>query len=83
MSASKLTAGEKNIQGFTAWTATMTDADYRQMIFRGSLNWSDIAKGFHDVAPDDVAQTCTALYSQDPVHSQIVAATRAMTDNIN
>jgi hypothetical protein len=41
----KLTSGEKSVQAFIAWQATMTDDDYRQIVFRGSLNRSEIAKG--------------------------------------
>jgi len=42
---SKLTAGEKSVIAFKRWSATMTDDDYRQIVFRGKLNRGEVAKG--------------------------------------
>ncbi len=42
---SKPTAGEKSVLAFKRWTASMTDDDYRQIVFRGKLNRGEVAKG--------------------------------------
>lgn len=41
----KSTAGERSVNAFLAWKASMTVDDFRQIIFRGSLNRTEIAKG--------------------------------------
>ncbi|WP_100689592.1 VPA1267 family protein [Marinobacter aromaticivorans] len=35
---------QQNIEAFHAWTATQSDEDYKQIIFRGQLNRGEIAK---------------------------------------
>jgi hypothetical protein len=35
---------EQNLQAFLAWQAQMTDADYRQMVIRGVLSRTEIAR---------------------------------------
>ncbi len=35
---------QQNIDAFHAWTATQSDDDYKQIIFRGQLNRGEIAK---------------------------------------
>ncbi|MFH6563273.1 VPA1267 family protein [Aeromonas caviae] len=45
MTARKSFSGEKSVQAFIAWSAAMRDDDYRQIVFRGSLNRGEIAKG--------------------------------------
>lgn len=35
---------QQNVDAFIAWTATQSDYDYKQIIFRGQLNRGEIAK---------------------------------------
>ncbi len=35
---------QQNVDSFICWSATMKDDDYRQIVYRGKLNRSDIAK---------------------------------------
>lgn len=39
------TAGEKSVIAFKRWSASMTDDDYRQIVFRCKLNRGEVAKG--------------------------------------
>lgn len=36
---------ERNLAAFDAWAATQTDDDFKQIVFRGQLNRSEVAKG--------------------------------------
>lgn len=36
---------QENVQAFIAWSATMRDSEYRQIVFRGNLNRAEVAKG--------------------------------------
>ncbi len=42
---SKLTNGQKSVEAFQTWMATMTDDDYKQIVWRGKLNREEVAKG--------------------------------------
>jgi hypothetical protein len=45
VTVSNSVAGQKSVEAFMAWSATMNDDDYRQIVFRGSLNRTEVAKG--------------------------------------
>ena len=51
---------EKNVEKFEAWIARSTDDDFRQMVWRGSLNRVLIAEecgfsGDKSASPDDLS----------------------------
>lgn len=41
---SKSVTGEKSVIAFQAWQASMSEDDFRQIVFRGSLNRDQVAK---------------------------------------
>jgi exodeoxyribonuclease V alpha subunit len=65
--------------------ATTGIPEYSRMIKQGELP-PHISIGnihFHDVVLEQVASKCVELYSQSPTNSQIVAATKKLTNEIN
>jgi len=65
--------------------ATTGIPEYSRMIKLGELP-PHLSIGnihFHDVGLDQVAGQCVELYSQSPINSQIVAATKKLTNEIN
>lgn len=65
--------------------ATSGIPEYSRMVRHGEIP-PQLSTGcihFHETSPDTIAQTCTELYRQAPERSRMVAATRAMTNDIN
>jgi len=65
--------------------ATTGIPEYSNIVKNGSMP-SKLSVGhihFHEVSLDDVASKCVLLYQQKPCGSQIVAATKKLTSEIN
>jgi exodeoxyribonuclease V alpha subunit len=65
--------------------ATTGIPEYSRLIQQGEIP-SQLSTGrihFHDVESKKVAITCSKLYENNPNHSQVIAATRAMSSEIN